>query len=212
MPRAPDPRRGGFTLLELLMAIAVFSVMSAMAYGGLASVLSVRQTLTRQADDLAALQMTFYHLEADVEQALDRSRREMGGLPPPSFSGGEGLDFFLAFTRSGWTNPGQVARSSLQRVAYTLEDQTIRRHHWQTLDGMLQESPHASVLLRGVLAVEIRFFDRANVWQPFWPPNLGATPSSTAGREPLPRAVEIIIEKKGWGRMRRLFEVVAQPS
>ena len=208
MHHIPHPQRGGFTLLELLMAIAVFSVMSAMAYGGLASVLAVRQTLNQQADDLTALQMTLYRLSIDIEQALDRSNRDASDLPQPAFVGGEGLDFFLKFTRSGWSNPRKIARSSMQRVAYALEEQNITRYYWQTLDGMPQYRPHASPLLKGVLAVEIRFFDSANRWQPFWPPNLGASPKTS--NEPLPRAVEIVIEKKGWGRIRRLFEVVAK--
>lgn len=201
-------RQSGFTLLELLMAMAVFSVMSAMAYGGLASVLAVRQTLNQQADDLAALQMTLYRLSVDVEQAIDRSNRNGMAQLQPSFSGGEGLEFFLEFTRSGWSNPRKIARSGMQRVAYALEDGVIRRYYWHTLDGMLQETPLSSSLLQGVLAVEIRFLDRVSAWQPFWPPNLGA--SKGAVREPLPRAVEMVIEKKGWGRIRRLFEVVVQ--
>lgn len=188
------------------MAIAVFAVMSAMAYGGLASVLAVRNTLEKQADDLTALQMTLYRLSMDIEQALDRARRDGTGITQPSFSGGEGLDFFLSFTRSGWTNPRTIARSSLQRVAYSLEEQTIHRYFWSTLDGLPQEQPHKSPLLEGVLAVEIRFLDRDNNWQPFWPADLGASPSSR--QEPLPRAVEIVIEKQGWGRIRRLLEVI----
>ena len=206
----PLGQSGGFTLLELLMAMAVFAVMSAMAYGGLASILSMRQTLERQADDLSALQMTFNRLETDLEQAVMRAHRNESTRGNPAFSGGEGLDFLLEFTRSGWSNPRRIARSALQRVAYRWQDRTLERYYWSTLDGMSQETPQSSRLLEHVLAIEIRFLDNNQRWQSFWPPDLGAGLSASGlVQAPLPRAVEIIIEKQGWGRMRRLFEVVS---
>ena len=206
----PSGQSGGFTLLELLMAMAVFSVMSAMAYGGLASILTMRQTLERQADDLGALQMTFNRLETDLEQAVVRLHRNESTLTNPAFSGGEGLDFLLEFTRGGWSNPRQIARSGLQRVAYRWKDRSLERYYWSTLDGMSQETPQSSRLLEHVGAVEIRFLDSNQTWHSFWPPNLGAGLSASGlAQTPLPRAVEIIIEKQGWGRMRRLFEVVS---
>lgn len=203
---APPIRHGGFTLLELLMAIAVFAVLSAMAYGGLASVLAVRHTLERQADELAALQMTLYRLGTDLEQAVNRTHRDENARSHPPFVGGEGLDYVLKFTRSGRTNPRKLARSGLERVAYALEEEVVRRYAWPTLDGFSQENPLSSTLLQGVLAVEIRFLDHAGRWQPFWPPDPDA--SEAARPTSLPNAVEIVIEKRRWGRIRRLFEVM----
>lgn len=201
--RSTPPNNAGFTLIELLMAMAVFAVMSTMAYGGLASLLNTRQVIVQKADDLASLQITFNRLATDIEQALDRPSKIGTALASSSFSGGESLEFFLQFTHDGWSNPRKTRRSTLQRVAYSYDQETIHRSYWQTLDGSETEEPYTAPLLNGVTAVEIRFLAKDNTWHLYWPPS-----PEQAQIEPLPRAVEVVIEKKGWGRIRRLFEIV----
>ena len=197
--------RAGFTLLELLVALAVFAVMSAMAYGGLASMLETRRAVAERSEELARLQMTFGRMAADIEQSLDRPTIEGEDAMGAAMAGGDGLDFFLELTRGGWANPRGVARSALQRVAYSVDDETIKRYSWQTLDRLSEEEPQAVSLVDGVLYVTIRFLDQALVWHSFWPPD-------TDKKQPkaLSSAIEITIEKKGWGRIRRVFEVAGK--
>lgn len=195
-------QQNGFTLLELLVALAVFAVMSAMAYSGLATMLETRQAVTAQSELLSRLQMAFNRMGVDVEQMMDRPIQDGTGSLLPALVGGEGFDSFLEFTRGGWANPRQQARGGLQRVAYLFEDDAIIRLAWPTLDRVPGQEPGRAVILREVLGVEVRFLDGSLAWHSFWPPH------TVSGRNRLlPRAVEIIIEKKKWGRLRRLFEV-----
>ena len=75
----------GFTLLELLVAIAIFVVMSAMAYGGLSSVLESRKLTDGVTKRIAAIQMTVNFIQRDIEQALDRRVRDEFGSQIASF-------------------------------------------------------------------------------------------------------------------------------
>ncbi len=193
----------GFTLLELLVALAVFTVMSAMAYGGLSSLLNTRETVERKGEALTRLQMTFSRLAADVEQALNRGSNDGGGFERPPMTGGEGMSHFLAFTRGGRSNPQNRPRSALQRIAYVLEDETIKRHAWHHVDHLVGEEPLTATLLDGVQGLEIRFLSSGLTWYPYWPPDPEKKDTS-----PLPRAVEITLEIQGWGNLRRLFEVI----
>ena len=202
MPTRPLPD-SGFTLLELLVAMAVFTVMSAMAYGGLASLLNTRTAVEESAESLTRLQMAFSRLAADVEQAVPRLGADGMGGERPALTGGVGAAYLLDFTRSGQGNPQQRVRSALQRVAYSVEDGALRRHAWPHPDHLPGEPPLSATLLEEVLEVEIRFLSPALSWQSFWPPEEGGN-----SKLRLPRAVEITIERKGWGRIRRLFEVV----
>ncbi|MBF0429588.1 MAG: type II secretion system minor pseudopilin GspJ [Magnetococcales bacterium] len=199
--------RGGFTLLELLAALAVFAVMSAMAYGGLSSLLQTRQEGQRRLDALAGLQTFFIHLSRDVEQTWPRSILDGNNGVRPAFSGIDGASRFLELTRGGRPNPRGVARSGMERVAYSLEEGRILRHAWPTLDRVNEEEPKGEVLLEEVAEVEVRFLGLDGKWVLAWPP-VGSGPGEIASMTTLPRALEIVVEKRGWGRIRRLFELM----
>ncbi|MBF0340576.1 MAG: type II secretion system minor pseudopilin GspJ [Magnetococcales bacterium] len=201
----------GFTLLELLAAMAVFAVMTAMAYGGLNALLQVRQEGMKRMESLAGLQTFFMHFSRDVEQVVPRSMTDGKGGVHGAFEGADGTEHFLEMTRGGRPNPRGVARSALQRVAYLFEDGKILRRAWSTLDRVGEELPKGETLLEDLTEVEIRFLGSDNKWHGVWPEASGIVAPGPAagmgGRTTLPRAVEIVIVSKGWGRIRRLFEI-----
>ncbi len=53
----------GFTLFEIMVAMAVFALLSVMAYGGLRSVLESRQGLQLASERLTQLQLALLLLE-----------------------------------------------------------------------------------------------------------------------------------------------------
>ena len=113
----------GFTLIELLVALLVFAVMSVLAYGGLRSVLDASAGAGAHADRLASLQRTFMALARDVEQLADREIRDEYGDRQPALRVGAD-ERLLELTRAGWRNPAGQTRSTLQRVAYRLDEQS----------------------------------------------------------------------------------------
>lgn len=203
----------GFTLLELLVAVGVFAVMSVMAYGGLKTVLDSRQQTDAQAKRLAAVQMTFMRLERDIEQMANRRiRNEFGDEETPQLAVSDG-DAVIEFTRAGWSNPTNAPRSHLQRVGYALKDKQLLRAYWLVLDRAQDSKPIQTVLLDKVKSMEWRFMDNAGTWQTHWPPTAATspqpqtpTPASQALSE-FPRAVEVTLELDDLGRLTRLFSI-----
>ncbi len=191
----------GFTLLELLVALAVFAILSVMAYQGLRTVGEVRQRVEGQAERLASLQLALGLLERDLEQAASRPVRDGYGDLRPAFEGSALGPEIMAFTRSGWRNPAGLPRSNLQRVAYRYRDGVLYRRHWRVLDQAQDSAPVERPLLEGVEALELRFLDHGLQWQGAWP----ADPERM--RELLPRAVEITLDVQGIGEIRRLFRL-----
>ncbi len=202
----------GFTLLELLVAIGVFAVMSVMAYGGLKTVLDARQQTDAQAKRLAAVQLTFMRLERDIEQMTDRRiRDEFGDAKAPLLAGSEG-EAVIEFTHAGWSNPTNVPRSHLQRVGYALKDKQLLRAYWLVLDRAQDSKPIQTVMLDKVKSMEWRFMDNTGTWQTQWPPATTTTSPQTPAppvqtQSPLPRAVEVTLELDDMGRLTRLFSV-----
>jgi general secretion pathway protein J len=201
----PHRNRGaqlGFTLLELLVALAVFAIMATAAYGGLQSVLRTRVAVEAQSQRLTRLQMAFYFLERDLIQAVNRGIRDEYGQPRPALEGNALAGALITFTRAGWDNPLDRQRSTLQRLSYRLRDESLVRIHWTRLDRGGFSEPREMPLLDGVDEIGIRFLDDQNNWQPAWPPPL-------VGEEPIapPRAVELRVTLRDWGEITRLFRL-----
>lgn len=200
------PNRG-FTLIELIVAMAVFAVMATMAYSGLQSVLDARARTEQHAQQLAALQTAFFWLGKDIEQAVPRGVRDAYGEPVNALLAEPTAEYGLELTHAGWSNPfasGKRQRSMLQRVAYGVHEKKLLRKYWFDLDREHNSAVFETVLLEGVSALEMRYVDHNLQWQTQWPP-LGS-------KEVLPVAVEISLDIEGFGKIARLFRVPEGPA
>ena len=198
-------KQQGFTLLELVIAIGIFALMSAMAYGGLNSAMNTRDRADVQAERLAQLQKALLIIGRDIEQAIERPVRDTYADELPPISGGGYGSSILELSRSGLANPMGLPRSHLQRVGYAVQEGQLLRRIWPVLDRSLDSVPFEAVMLEDIKAVDLRFMDQDNQWQSQWPqPDLGMPGSTPAA---MPRAVEITLDLEDWGRVRRVFEV-----
>jgi general secretion pathway protein J len=107
-------------------------------------------------------------------------------------------------TRAGWSNTAGQQRSTLQRVSYGLVDDVLKRSYQVNLDTVQGNTPVVQDLFTGVKAIQLRYLDNNQTWQSQWPP---PGMPQTEGNVTRPVAVELIIEFKDWGRIRRLIEV-----
>lgn len=198
--RAAAGCAGGFTLLELIVVLGIFAVLSVLAYGGLNSVLETRKGVERALDRTAAMQKTYLRLRNDFQQLRDRSVRDRFGGPlnePALLITPDGA---VEFTRGGWRNPLSQPRSTQERVAYRLDqDDRLLRVSWRVLDRAQDSAAVETVLLENVEDIEWRFLDAARQWQTIWPPpNTGAAPA-------LPLAVELTLTTEDWDEIKFLF-------
>lgn len=193
----------GFTLLEILVAVAIFAVMAALAYGGLNTVLNTRAQAMAHNQRLADIQIAVSRLSRDLEQFATRGIRDRFGDPQAAFLADPRQPYPLEFTRHGWRNPLQAQRSSLQRVAWDLEDNTLTRYYWRHLDRGDAAEPLRQPLLEEVGEMRLRFLDTAMEWHEQWPP---VNPES-GRRTTTPIAVEFILELEDRGRIRRLVNL-----
>jgi general secretion pathway protein J len=206
-------RQTGFTLLELLVAMGIFALMAAMAYGGLNVIINERQETDKHAARLAQLQTSFLWLGRDIEQITNRRIRDEYGDSQLALSSTEVGRFQLEFTRGGWRNPVGRARSNLQRVAYGVQENKLVRSYWNVLDRAQDSKALETVLLDGVNRMELRFLSvqtsaqqsgqDKQEWVDAWPGNALGEKSSDG----LPQALEVTLETEAEGRITRLFRV-----
>lgn len=193
-------RRLGFTLLELLVVLAIFAVLSVMAYGGLSTVLTARAQVAQALERTSALQKGYLRLRNDFQQLRGRAVRDNYGEPQPALVAERDT---VEFTRSGWRNPLSLPRSALERVAYRFEDGRLVRLSWRVLDRAPDSEPAELTVFEQVEEARWRFLDGKLEWQDRWPTQ-AATVAGTADPDP-PRAVELTLLFKDLGEVRYLF-------
>ena len=183
----------GFTLVEMLVALAIFSLLSAAGVAVLGFAADNRAVVRERMDELAALQTARALIKADLEQAADRRTRTADGAAGRALTGGEAPGTpLLAFTRRGWDNPDAAPRSSMQYVEYELEGDRLERRARASLDGAPLGEPQ--VLLRGVRRAEVAFYSRGQ-WAPAW----AGTPT-----QPLPQAIRLNLELEEFGAITQI--------
>jgi general secretion pathway protein J len=110
-------------------------------------------------------------------------------------------------SRAGWSNTAGQQRSTLQRVSYALVGDILKRSYQTNLDTVQGNKPVVQDLLTGVKGVRLRYLDSNQAWQNQWPEATTIQNSSNVDLQSRPVAVEIIIQFKDWGAIRRLVEV-----
>ena len=193
-------RSKGFTLLEVLIAIAIFSLISLSSFTIFDSVLKGDATAKKSSERQNELQRAFLIIERDITQIARRSIRLDGEAPFGKFIQSSDDNFAseeqaIAFVRHGWTNPGLLLPSSdMQPVAYRVVEETLQRLHFNFVDSVVGEAPKVRPLIRDVTALAFEYYD-GKKWQETWP---GKT---------LPQAIAIEVTTKDYGVIRRQFLV-----
>ena len=252
MNRQRTPSRdanAGFTLIEVLVALLILGIMSALGYG---TYRAARISAERTEESLKRSREIEFGMRVimqDFAESVPRPVRDIlgsesrlpamrgtGGIgtlstPTSSNSGSSsGLSFasqsfssqsfnsgsnfggsksssvasIVDLTRAGWSNTAGQQRSTLQRVSYGLVDDVLKRSYQVNLDTVQGNTPVVQDLFTGVKAIQLRYLDGNQTWQSQWPP---PNVPQSEGNVARPVAVELIIEFKDWGRIRRLIEV-----
>ncbi len=192
----------GFTLIELIMAVGIFALLSAMAYSGLNTVLKTSAHTQAVSLQLQQLQTAISLIQQDLSQITLRSIRNDFGQPEAAIVAGAGTQNIISFTRTGWRNPTGQPRSTLQRVYYRLDEKTLIRGYWPSLDRAPNAEPINLSLLEGVESVTFEFMQEGKPPTATWPPLDNATGQPSTE---LPSSLRIIIDTDQWGEVSRLF-------
>ena len=165
-------RAAGFTLVELLVAIFVFAIVSAIAMGGYNELVKQSDIASAGAARTRNVQSAVQRLVLDFTSLEPRPVREPLGdsVQPALRSDARNEEIVSELTHSGWSNPAGLPRSTLQRVSYRLEDDKLMREYWVVLDRTLTGEPQRAELIDRVKSMELRFMDGNRSWHEQWPP------------------------------------------
>lgn len=197
----------GFTLMEILVAIAIFAIVGVMALSGYTELQKQTEYQQKRLERVHEVQRAVQVIAQDLMQIEPRAIREpIGDQHIPAFIAGDSVEYKIEFTRAGWTNTAGLPRPTLQRVAYRVDaDGALWRDHWRVLDRTQTSEPVRVRLLTGVSTTTFRFMDASRQWVERWPVLEGQNPLEVDRLRPA--AVEFTIELEDWGEIRRIVEV-----
>lgn len=212
-------RERGFTLVEVLIALAITAFVAAASYAGISSVLNGAEQLRVVGDRTRDINRALAFLDRDVRQFVNRSVRDEFGAVQPALSGGPLAFYPLSLTRDGWHNSLLLPRSDLQRVFYYLEDGELWRAYHPVLDRAVDVEPLRVMLLDNVDDLELRFLegietlelDRSLVVDTRnWARNWIADFSAGAVLPEPPVALEFRLTLSDVGELRRIYALPAR--
>jgi general secretion pathway protein J len=195
----------GFTLLEVLIAISIFALMSMASYQILQGVIRSGEISKKHNDELLKIQRAMLVIEQDFTQIIARASRDENNdsETPPVLTAGEYLfesqEQGIDFTRLGWSNPlNLLPRSNLLRVRYRLFEGKLQRLYFLYPDIVSGQTPEIQTLLTDVEKLNFRFW--SDGWKTTW-----------TDTNSLPSGIEISFTSKQFSEIKRQF-LIAESS
>lgn len=182
------PRRTGFTLIEVLIALAILALVATLGYRAVAALTESEARLAAEAARWRGLDGLFARLESDLREALPREARR-GGETEPAWLGTVDAagNAELRVSRAG---PEFVIEtgSGGQRIGYRLRDGAVQVLYWPRLDQPATVSPEAYALADRIAQWRVAYLDATGGWRDRWP---------ALGEAALPRAVRVTVTLDG---------------
>ena len=197
-------RAAGFTLLEIMVAIAIFAVLAAAAYGGMNSIVRAQIAVRESSDALDAISRALARFEKDLKQAYSRSARGAYGTIDAAMVG-DGNS--LSVTTMAMTASAAGASATPVRVRHTLARGRWLRTQTAALDLAPSTPETARLILDDFSAASLRYLDAQLREHDRWPPANAALEGVSP--DTLPRAVELRLTSKRFGEIRRLIALSA---
>jgi general secretion pathway protein J len=178
-------RYTGFTLVEVLLALALFGVIAVLGYRATSALTDGESRLSAEAYRWRTIDALFTRFEADIRQAVPRGARlgmriEPAWLASPADIAGNAA---LVFTRAGaeFANEPGIAG---QRIGYRLRGHAVEIAYWPTTDNAADVQPSVYALVDGVTGFQVTYLSSAGAWRDRWP---------MQGDSALPRAVRVYL-------------------
>lgn len=199
MSRLKKTYHSGFTLLEVVVAVAIFALISSITFPALIQFLDARERIEERNQQILEMQKVFLFLQKDLRYTLGRKLKDEYGDPADHAFDAGGTGQYLMKITTLYPDIN-ISNLSLPRmVVWKVEHDSLVRMQWPVLEPYIETQPYKQVMLQNVQNIELRFAKVENKqlkWSTTW-----------SEEDDIPRALEIILIASNEVEYRRLFEM-----
>lgn len=183
----------GFTLVELLVAIAIFAILSTMGWKIFNHVVSVRDRNVEHEHHLMALQSAHQQILRDslqivpLEGSVRQNKRPALVLDEDTFH----------FSKVGVSDPLRQGYAPTERIEYRYraDEQKLYRLRYRHLNSDGRDQPDSSVLLENVEDFKILVLNPELLTR--WPDNQQDQSQDPAALKYLPKGIQVVLTVQG---------------
>ncbi|KPV96870.1 MULTISPECIES: type II secretion system minor pseudopilin GspJ [unclassified Pseudoalteromonas] len=164
----------GFTLIEVLVALAVLAMVTLASHQILSTAINANQNSKEKVAEIGAMNTVFRMMQQDFTQLALRNTRNESGDSLEQFLIADRFLFDsqyhgVAGVRDGWSNPvNLLPRSELQLFSYVVEEDNLVRKYRIYVDSLDGTEPKSQVLLEDIKDFTISFRGENDKWEENW--------------------------------------------
>jgi type II secretion system protein J len=159
-------KQTGMTLLELLVAMMLMVIISAIAYASLNGLIDAKIHTDEVAKNLRYELLTSQQINKDFDSLIDRTTKDRAGNQTDAILGNYTS---IQFNRNGYANPLKKNRSELQQVHWLVRDNSLFRRSLDVLDIGSFPKWQERKYLDNVDTLNINYINSIGQESRFWP-------------------------------------------
>lgn len=196
----------GFTLIEVIVALSIFAVLSVVGYKGLNSLIETKERVAAEDDKWQQLILFFDRVELDVKQSVNRPIRGRDGGREPAWLGrptyAEEYGAQLVFSRFGDSEQTGFLMDT-RRIAYRLHDGAIELLIWPSLDAAPNAKPEVFKVLPHVAQITLSYLTQDGRLVNAWPESFEVSETKSFA----PSALQMSIKLDTGETVTRIFAI-----
>ena len=189
-----SPRERGFTLLEVLVSISVFSMVALVSYSTLDTYIDQRERLLVHYGKLEQLQRLFILLERDIQFMIPRGVRIDGEFKAAVESENGDALISMTVTEADFRGASGV---KLKRVQWRLDGHELSRAEWDVLDHEGRIEPQVLVISDKIEEISLSYL--------IYVPDRALESKDSLDANEYPDGIEVIIQLASGESYRRVF-------
>ena len=175
----------GFTLIELMVAILIFAIISIISYRTLASLVTTKQIVTATQDKWSGIGNAVNWLNTSWNRSIPLVIRDENGTVIPAIIGKDKLagafDAQLELTLSGYIGDPVYGSTPPKRLGFRFDDGKLFLVTWPVLNRVISTAPQLDLLVDNVSSFQQSFLYPDKQWRNDWPPTGSAVNKMPVG-------------------------------